>query len=140
MQKIGIKITIVNISAGTYFGTTLPTGAYDIGEFAWISSPFATGNNAIYCSYTDTANCGSNWTRAKNPAVDKLLKLAASATSPTVEASYYNQADKLLWDNMVTLPLYQKPGMTVWSNSVTNVLPNASSSGATWNANTWGVK
>ena len=137
MKTVGIKITIVNHPAATFFGSDLPNGNYDIGEFAWVGSPFASGNNSIYCSYTDTTNCGSNWTHYANPAVDALLAKGAAATSPKAEASYYNQADALLWADMDTLPLYQKPVMTAWSTSFDHILPNPSQAGVTWNAFAW---
>ena len=140
MKKIGIKISILNYAAGDLFGTVIPNGRYDIAEFAWVSTPFATGNNSIYCSYTNKANCGSNWVHFKNAAEDKLLKQAAAASNPAVEATLYNAADKVLWSNMVTLPLYQKPVMTAWSSTYGNILPNASSVGVTWNAQNWGLK
>jgi peptide/nickel transport system substrate-binding protein len=140
MKKIGIKITILNIHAADFFGTNLPNGQFDIAEFAWVGSPFATGNNSIYCSYTDTANCGSNYDHFKNAALDKLLKQAAAASSPALEAQLYNAADKIIWANMYTLPLYQKPVMTAWTSAYGNILPNASNVGSTWNAQDWGLK
>lgn len=140
MKAVGIKITIVNHPAGAFFGSDLPNGNYDIGEFAWVGSPFATGNNSIYCSYTNATNCASNWTQYANPAVDKLLAQGAAATSPKAEAAFYNKADALLWADMDTLPLYQKPVMTAWSSNYNKILPNPSSAGATWNAFQWTVK
>jgi peptide/nickel transport system substrate-binding protein len=140
MKKIGIKILITDFPAGTLFGTNLPDGRFQIAEFAWVGSPFATGNNSIYCSYTNTANCSSNYDHFKNATEDKLLAEAAAAASPAQEAALYNQADALLWANMVTLPLYQKPVMTAWSSSYGNILPNASSAGVTWNGQDWGKK
>ena len=38
-----------------------------------MSSPFVSGNQSIYCSYTNAANCGQNWIHYANPQVDKLL-------------------------------------------------------------------
>ena len=59
MKAIGIKINIQNYDANTFFGTNLPSGTYQIAEFAWVSTPFVSGNQSIYCSYTNTANCGA---------------------------------------------------------------------------------
>ena len=140
MKTVGIKITIVNHPAGTFFGSDLPKGNYDIGEFAWVGTPFATGNNSIYCSYTDTTNCSSNWTNYANPTVDKLLAQGAAAVSPKAEAAFYNKADAQMWADMNTLPLYQKPIMTAWSTHYNGILPNPSSAGVTWNAFQWTVK
>ena len=71
MKKIGIKINIQNYDVNTLFGTNLPNGAYQITEFAWYTTPFVSGNQPIYCSYTDTANCDENWTHSANAQVDQ---------------------------------------------------------------------
>ena len=140
MKAIGIKINIQNYDANTFFGTNLPTGAFQIAEFAWVSTPYVSGNQSIYCSYTDTTNCGQNYNHYANPQVDKLLTAGSSATSPSQESSDYNQADKLIWSDMVTLPLYQKPQFFAWSNTYGNINPNVSDVGVPWNANLWGIK
>jgi peptide/nickel transport system substrate-binding protein len=140
MKAIGIKINIQNYSPNTLFGTVGPKSEYDIIEFAWVSTPFASGNVSIYCSYTNPNACGQNWNHFANAQVDSLLNQAASTIDPTKAASLYNQADALLWKNMVTLPLFQQPQLYTWSSTFGNVLPNPSNAGLTWNAQTWGLK
>jgi peptide/nickel transport system substrate-binding protein len=140
MKAIGIKINIQNYSPSTLFGTVGPKSEYDIIEFAWVNTPFPSGNQPIYCSYTNAGVCGENWNHAANPQVDKLFTQAASTLDPTAAATLYNQADALLWKNMVTLPLFQQPQLTTWTSTFGNILPNTSSVGLTWNAQTWGLK
>ncbi len=139
MKKIGIKINIQNYDANTFFGTNLPNGTYQIGEFAWVSTPFVSGNQPIYCSYTDATNCGENWTHSANKQVDSDMATGASAQSQSAENSGFNKADSILWQTMVTLPLYQKPQFWAWSNSLKGVLPNTSNVGVTWNAENWSI-
>jgi peptide/nickel transport system substrate-binding protein len=140
MKAIGIKINIQNYAAATLFGTVLPKGEFDITEFAWVDTPFASGNESIYCSYTNTADCGNNWDHFANPQVDSLFNQALTTVNPTTAASLYNQIDALLWKNMVTLPLYDEPQLNTWSSQFANLLPNPSNVGLTWNAQTWGLK
>lgn len=140
MKNIGIKINIQNYSPNTLFGTVGPKSEYDIIEFAWVSTPFPSGNQPIYCSYTNANVCGENWNHFANPQVDALFTQAAATLDPAKSASLYNQADALLWKNMVTLPLFQQPQLNTWTNTFGNILPNTSSVGLTWNAQTWGLK
>ena len=56
MKAIGIKIVIQNYDANT-LGNNLPSGTYQIGEFAWSTTPFVSGNQPIYCSYTNSTTC-----------------------------------------------------------------------------------
>jgi len=140
MKAIGIKIDIQNYDANTFFGTNLPNGTYQIAEFAWVSTPFVSSNQSIYCSYTDASNCRQNYIHYANPQVDRLLAAGSSATTASTETADFNAADKILWTDMATLPLYQKPQYFAWSSKYGNVIPNTSSTGTPWNANLWGLK
>jgi peptide/nickel transport system substrate-binding protein len=46
----------------------------------------------------------------------------------------------MLWDDMVTIPLYQKPTYVAYRNTFANIHDNASSNGPLWNAETFGLK
>jgi peptide/nickel transport system substrate-binding protein len=140
MKAIGMKINIQNYSPSTLFGTVGPKSEYDIIEFAWVSTPFASGNQPIYCSYTNANVCGENWNHYANPQVDALFNQALTTLDPAKAASLYNQVDALLWKDMVTLPLFQQPQLYTIGNKWANVIPNTTSTGLTWNADLWGLK
>jgi len=140
MKAIGIKLQVANETAKTLFGTDLPKGQFQITLFAWVSTPFESSNQSIYCSYTNASNCGQNWNHYTNPQVDKLMTDGATASTTSQEQSDFNQADQLLWSDMATLPLFQAPVFTAWKSNLANVIPNPSNAGIPWNAQTWGVK
>jgi peptide/nickel transport system substrate-binding protein len=140
MKAIGVKLNIQNYAAATLFGTVGPKSEYDMIEFAWVSTPFASGNQPIYCSYTNTAVCGENWNHYANKTVDSLFVKALATLNPTAAAAIYNQIDTILWQDMVTLPLFQQPQLYTWSNTYGNISPNASNVGIPWNAQKWGLK
>ena len=140
MKAIGIKINIQNYNANTLFGTVLPKGEFDITQFAWVSTPFASRNMSIYCSYTNPSLCGQNWNHYSNKQVDNLLNQAVSTVNPAQAASLYNQVDTILWKDMVTLPLFESPQLYSWSNTFGNIIPNPSHYGVPWNAQIWGEK
>ena len=139
MKAIGIKINIQNYDANTFFGTNLPSGTFQIAEFAWVPTPFVSANQPIYCSYTNASKCGQNWNHYANAQADGLMASGNSAPSPSQESSDFNKADAILWHDMDTLPLYQKPQFWAWSNNLKGVLPNTASVGVTWNAENWSV-
>jgi|GEM_PF-319060 len=139
MKTIGIKINIQNYDANTFFGTNLPNGTFQIAEFAWVTTPFVSGNQPIYCSYTNSSGCDENWNHAASAQADKDMASGSSAASQSKEINFYNEADSILWQNMVTLPLYQKPQFFAWTNNLKGVLPNTSSVGVTWNAEDWSL-
>jgi peptide/nickel transport system substrate-binding protein len=140
MKTIGVKINIQNYTADKLFGTIGPKGQFDMIEFAWVSTPFASGNQSIYCSYTNTSVCGSNWDHYADKKVDKTFNKALTTVNPTQAANLYNKVDGLLWKDMATLPLFQQPQLFGWSSKFGNVFPNTSNIGIPWNATQWGVK
>jgi glutathione transport system substrate-binding protein len=140
MKAIGVKVNIQNYSANTLFGTVGPKGEFDIIEFAWVSTPYASSNQPIYCSYTNTAVCGNNWDHYSDPKVDQLLSQALSSVDPTSAAGLYNQADAQMWKDMVTLPLFEQPDLYSWSSNYGDIVPNPSNWGIPWNAAEWGMK
>ena len=140
MKAIGVKINIQNYTADKLFGTIGPKGEFDMIEFAWVSTPFASGNQSIYCSYTNTTVCGSNWDHFKDKHVDKYFNQALTTVNPTKAAALYNKVDAALWKDMATLPLFQQPQLFGWSTKFGNIFPNTSSTGIPWNATQWGVK
>jgi peptide/nickel transport system substrate-binding protein len=140
MKAIGVKINIQNYTADKLFGTIGPKGQFDMIEFAWVSTPFASGNQSIYCSFTNTSVCGSNWDHYADKKVDKTFNKALTTVNPTQAATLYNKADGLLWKDMATLPLFQQPQLFGWSSKFGNVFPNTSNIGIPWNATQWGVK
>lgn len=140
MKAIGVKINIQNYDASTLFGTVGPKSEFDIIEFAWVLSPFASANQSIYCSYTSPSVCGQNWNHYANKQVDSLFDQAIANLDPAKSASQYNQIDSILWKDMVTLPLFQQPNLTSWSSKYGNIAPNPSLVGVPWNAQNWGLK
>jgi peptide/nickel transport system substrate-binding protein len=140
MKAIGIKINIQNYDASTLFGTVGPKGEFDLIQFAWVGSPFESGNQPIYCSYTNTSVCGENWDHYADPKVDSLFNQALSDLNPTTDASLYNQIDGLLWKDMATLPLFENPVYYGYSTKYVNLVPNPTSVGIPWNAQNWGLK
>jgi peptide/nickel transport system substrate-binding protein len=140
MKQIGIKITIVRQDVNRYFGSSLPRGRYDIGEFAWVDTPFISSNESLFCSYTDRHQCGENWVHFRDHTVDELMAKGAQAATLKGEAKDFNAADRVLWRRMVTLPLFQYPEYFAWDTKLRNVEPNGSAVGATWNAENWGYE
>jgi peptide/nickel transport system substrate-binding protein len=140
MKAIGVKITIQNYTAAQLFGTIGPKSEFQIIEFAWVATPFASGNQTIYCSYTNTALCGEDWDHFANKTVDSLFDSALTSLSPAKATADYNEIDSLLWKNAVTLPLYQEPQLYTYSSQWGNILANPSNQGLTWNAGEWGLK
>jgi peptide/nickel transport system substrate-binding protein len=136
MKGIGIEIKIANLDSQKLFGEALPNGNFDIGNFAWVGSPFAiSGSQDIF-----RTGGGSNYGNYSNKEVDKLFKEANSETDRTKSVELGNQIDQMITEDMATIPLYTKPTFIAYRNTFANIQDNSTLEGPFFNANTWGQK
>jgi peptide/nickel transport system substrate-binding protein len=135
-KEFGMEIKIKNAEADVLFGEWLPEGNFDIANFAWVATPFAVSSNLSIFS-TDSAQ---NYGKFSNTQVDELFTQAVGELDPAKSTELGNQIDQILYDEMATLPLYQKPQLIGWRNTFTGIGDNLSSQGPFWNAGTWAQK
>ena len=78
-----------------------------------------------------------NITKYCNPAVDELLDRANHSAAGEEAAELLAQADRLIAQDVPTLPLYQRPSYLVWRSSIDGPRHNASAWGPLWNVGDW---
>jgi peptide/nickel transport system substrate-binding protein len=120
--------------------TSLKAGGFQIALFAWVGSPFITTLTNPYLTPTSASQVGQNYSRIGTPQIDALIKQSGTETDTTKQADLGNQIDKALWDQVATIPLYQKPTFFAWSSSITGPKDNPTQAGPLWNASTWSAK
>jgi peptide/nickel transport system substrate-binding protein len=136
MKEIGVDIKIDNVDSTKFFGEWLPQGNFDIANFAWVGTPFAVSSNRdIY-----RTGGGGNYGSYENKKVDDLFAEANGTTDEARAAELGNQIDQQLTEDMVTIPLYNKPTFIAWRNTFANIRDNPTSEGPFFAANTWGAK
>ena len=128
-----------DIFAGSDKPTSLEAGGFQIALFAWVASPFVTANESIY-QQAQGDNIGQNYSRVGTPEIDELFDQLVTQPDPDQAADLANQIDVLLWDQIATIPLYQKPTFLAWSSTISNVEDNASQTGPLWNGSTYTVQ
>ncbi len=140
LKEAGIEATFnanPDIFAGADKPTSLEAGGFQAALFAWVSTPFVSSNQSIY--YSPANGLGQNYSRIGTTAIDDLLSQMVSEPDPDKAAALANQVDEALWAQMATLPLFQKPTLIAYQNTISGVEDNASQTGPLWNAETWAV-
>ncbi len=118
--------------------TSLEAGGFDIALFAWVGSAFRTATASIYQSLDAQGGIqGQNYTHGGNPEVDALYEEFLQEPDPDASAELGNQIDALLWEDLYTIPLYQKPTFLAYSAELNGVEDNATQAGPLWNSEKW---
>jgi peptide/nickel transport system substrate-binding protein len=128
-----------DIFAGKEKPRSLEGGQFQIALFAWVSSPYISGNQSIYQTPVGD-NLGQNYTRAGNPQVDALFPRINAATDTKTADDLGNQVDKLLWNDMYTIPLYQKPTFIAYNSNYTGIVENGTNAGPLWDSTKFAQK
>lgn len=135
LAPLGIAVSEVDT---TGLGKSLSSHAFDMIIFAWVDTPFPSGNDSIFQTTTKSTG-GQNYVGYSNKTVDSLISQADVALDHTQQASLYNQVDAILWQDMVTLPLFQKPTLLVFQTKYQNLVNNITNEGPTYNAGQWAL-
>lgn len=145
LSEVGIEIEIDNEDGSAAFERFFPeSGApedrdYDIALFAWVGTPFVSSQKSLYETFdAETGAGGQNEMFYSNPEVDALLEEVIRTTDEAEINELVNQIDTILWDDMVTLPLYTKPNFLPYDAAIANVIDNPTTAGPLWNSTTWG--
>jgi peptide/nickel transport system substrate-binding protein len=125
-----------NIFGGPKDANSLASEQFQIALFAWVGGPSISANASIYLS-PKGGGVGQNYTQGGTPEIDTALHNMSTAATTADEIKYANQADSLLWQQMYTLPLYQKPDLLAFDNSYKGIGDNATQAGPLWNSDTF---
>jgi peptide/nickel transport system substrate-binding protein len=132
MAALGIKVDVLPVP----LGTTLGKGDYDVIIFAWVASPFSF-QGALQLWKSDSS---SNFNKWANPQSDALLKDAGGQTDEKKAIDTLNQANQLLANDFVVLPLFQKPTFLAVQKQYVNIRDNATNVGPPYNCQAWGIR
>ena len=142
LREAGINATFnanPDIFAGAESPTSLEAGGFQAALFAWVGSPFRADTQSIYGS-PQGDNIQQNYSRQGTPEIDALFAEFVSQPDTEAQVELGNQIDALLWDQVATVPLYQKPTYIAYQSSIEGVEDNSTEWGPLWNSETWTVQ
>ena len=150
LTAIGIDVTIELEDSSLFFGPTLNDGTWDLGEWAWLAQPdLASGVQAL--TYFDPdgpchdgRNCyqwGTPGSSVINANTERFAQIVDEATSEVDERALirlFKEAEQILADDAVIIPLYVRPSAAVvWADSIAGVSYGPYNESVTWNIGEW---
>ncbi len=153
MKAAGIQITLVDDTPGQ-LASDMQSGNYDIAEATRSASPYPSEFLGTYGTQIATPPALVPWPLSQapavnqigysDPAVNELFVKAIASPDPYDSAGVYNQIDGELWDEMVSLPLYEDSELVAHSTQLSGLDPpngpNVSGSTLLWDAGQWSLR
>lgn len=142
LKAAGIATTLVTAPSAGAAGLDLATGRADMALIPFQATPYASDAIAWYTELLGTPGDGGSedWSRYENVTLDNVLTEAAQDLNPTTAGPLYAKADAILWQAMVSLPLFAEPTALAWSTLTSGVGPNPTGPGLLWYPQSWALK
>lgn len=142
LRQAGIPVTLLSAPNAADTGEDLASGAADAAVLPFDATPYPTQAIAWYTPLLGTpgVNGSMDWSRLSDPALDTLLLQASENLNPVDAATLYTKADAILWQQMVSLPLFAQPTVLTWSTYTAGVGPNPNGAGLLWYTQTWSLR
>jgi glutathione transport system substrate-binding protein len=134
LKSVGIELVARFQVAGTLFGTTLPSGDWDLAMFTWVGSPstpitikdlYACGGDQNYMNY-----CNKKLTAVQNAVATEL--------DAAKRAQMLNSSElKYMVKDIPSIPLFARPIYVIRANTVKGPVVNPTQEGSPWNVTAW---
>ena len=122
MAKIGVKVNLVNTPSDS-FTQTLSSHSFDVIAFAWNGTPYPMANvRQIYGASAEGSKkpSQSNFSQLIDPEIEKRIPSIDAESDVSKRRELTNQADRIIWDNVMTLPLYRRISFTAVPKNLAN--------------------
>jgi peptide/nickel transport system substrate-binding protein len=133
LKSIGVDVVDSPLPANVVFGPTgVPSGNYDLANFAWVTLPDPAGFVPIW-----ECGGGSNYLNYCNRKATRLMDASQSELDPAKRMQLFQQASALIANDVPSIPLYARPNPLIWKSAVLGMKNNPSNVGFSWNIEDW---
>jgi len=125
LAQIGVKLNISTVPTNDFFSKYLTPGQFDFTVFSWMGTPYPLSSaKSIYAKPTHNAKgeleIKQNFSRVGSDQIDQLFDQAAQEVDRKKAVALANQFDALIWQEVHSLPLYQRPELFVCKKNLAN--------------------
>jgi peptide/nickel transport system substrate-binding protein len=134
LKSVGIELVARFEVAGTLFGTTLPSGDWDLVMFTWVGSP------STPITIKDLYACGGdqNYMNYCNKAGTAIMNAVALELDAATRAKMLNSTElKHMVKDIPSIPLFARPIYVIRANTVKGPVVNPTGEGSPWNVSAW---
>jgi peptide/nickel transport system substrate-binding protein len=125
LGQVGVKVNINTVPSPDFFEKYLRPGQFDFTVFSWIGTPFPISSaRSLYAKPTPGPDgelaIQQNYARIGSPEIDKLFDEANQELDRQRAIELANRIDALIWQEVHSLTLYQRPEMWVTKSGLAN--------------------
>ncbi|WP_067532404.1 ABC transporter family substrate-binding protein [Nocardia crassostreae] len=109
LQKVGVKMNIQTVPGTGLFPQVIDPGNFELAQFSWVGSTLPIGALPQIYAY-DPENLQGNKARIGSAELNALIDHTISELDPEKAIELANQCDKMIFEEIYSLPLQQASG------------------------------
>lgn len=123
LEEVNIEVDVQHVPPDALFTEYITPGNYEMAAFVLTgSSPFSSTSKSNYGGPLDDEgeDWGNNNSQHSTPEINELFDDLAMETDPDRYAEIANELDELMWEEVLTIPLFERPGFFVMDEDLHN--------------------
>jgi peptide/nickel transport system substrate-binding protein len=120
LAKVGARVDIQTVPLGDFFENYVTPGDFDFTVFSWIGTPFPISSTSSIYEQPQGAEIQQNYARIGSQEIDDLYAEVNQELDPEKAREMANEIDRLIWDEVHSLTLYQRPDLVGTNEKLAN--------------------
>ncbi|SDN55240.1 peptide/nickel transport system substrate-binding protein [Klenkia soli] len=120
LAEVGADVQIETVPSGDFFENYVNTGDFDFTVFSWLGTPFPISSSQSIYGQVQGDDIQQNYARVGSREIDDLFAQATSELDPDAARDLGNQIDTLIWEEVHSLTLYQRPDLKAQVDNLAN--------------------
>ena len=126
LRDVGIQLEVQTVPTDDFFDKYVTPGNFDITPFSFLGTPYPiSSGKSIYIEPTKDKKgelvIQQNFARVGSPEIDRLMASAEEQVDIGKARDLINQADKLVWDLVHSIVMFQRPQYIAVNEKLVNV-------------------
>ena len=114
LADVGVKVIIETVPTANFFKDHITPGNFDVTVFSWLGTVFPVSSSKSIYARPQAGPGGQleirqNYARIGSDELDRLFDQATATFDPDETISLGNRIDAMIWEEVHSLTLYQRP-------------------------------
>jgi peptide/nickel transport system substrate-binding protein len=120
LQNVGVRLDMKTVPANEFFDKYILGGNFDVTIFSWQGTVFPISSSYSLFRAPQGGNVFQNFSRVGSAEIDAAMTKAVSDLDPDQAVADADAADRLIWQEVGVIPLYQRPDIFAAKRELAN--------------------
>ncbi|CAL9380896.1 ABC transporter family substrate-binding protein [Nocardiopsis dassonvillei] len=123
LSQVGIEVDVQHVPGNALFSDYIVPGNYEMSTFVLVgSNPYPTDSAENYSGPFDEAgeDWGNNTSFHSTQEINDLYDQLGQETDPARYAEIANEIDAAIWQEVLTIPMFERPGLYAMDENLRN--------------------